>query len=241
MKEQLQMLIRLQELDSKIRLHDRQETSFPKEIEKIQREIDERAEAFQREVEKIETLEKERRQRERDLEAAADQIKKIQGRLPEVKTNKEYQAFLSEIDHLKEKMDQYELEIIERLDKVDTLQEALKEKEAAYLKEKEKLEARKKELTEQLNHLPDDLKGLKARRDDLEKKIPPDLLKRYHTLLEKRAGVAVVYAKNEICQGCHMNIPPQLFNQIQKCEKIILCPHCNRILVPPEKPDEAAA
>ena len=238
MKEQLKMLIRLQELESKIRLHDRQEASFPKEIEKIQWEIDERAEAFQREVEKIETLEKERRQRERDLEAAAEQIKKIQGRLPEVKTNKEYQAFLSEIDHLKEKMDQYEVEIIEHLDKVDTLKEALKEKEATYLKEKEELESRKKELTEKLEHLPEDLKDLKARRDDLEKKIPSDLLKRYHMLLEKRAGIAVVYAKDEICQGCHMNIPPQLFNQIQKSEQIILCPHCNRILVPHEESDE---
>ncbi len=235
MKEALQLLMRLQELESKIRMHDRQEASFPQEIEKIQAEIDRRAEAFQREVEEIETLEKERRQKERDLEAAAEQIKKIQGRLTEVKTNKEYQAFLTEIDHLKEKMDQYEVEIIERLEQVDNLRGTLKGKERIYLEEKEKLETQKTELEEKLAHLPEDLKGLKARREDLEKKIPPDLLKRYRTLLEKRAGIAVVFARNEICQGCHMNIPPQLYNQVQKCEQILTCPHCNRILVPFEE------
>ena len=240
MKEQLQRLIQLQELDSKIRLHDRQEASFPVEIEKIQREIERLAEAFQAEVMKIETIEKERRQRERDLEAAGDQIKKIQSRLPEVKTNKEYQAFLSEIDHLKEKMDQYEVEIIERLEEADRLRGILSEKETVYLEEKKKLEARKAELESQLTHLPDDLKGLKARRDDLKKKIPPDLIKQYQTLLERRGGLAVVYVKKEVCQGCHMNIPPQLFNQIQKSEQIFTCPHCNRILVPFDESREKA-
>jgi predicted nucleic acid-binding Zn-ribbon protein len=235
LREQLVKLIQLQELDSKIRLHDREESTYPAEIRKIEAEITRLEEEFQQEVSKIETLEKERRQRERDLETAGDQIKKIQGRLHEVKTNKEYQAFLSEIDHLKEKMDQYEVDIIEHLDEVDNLKEALKEKEKAYFEEKGKLETRKAELEGKLKHLPDDLRVLKERRDHLAKGIPAPLLKRYTTLLEKRGGLAVVYAVKEICQGCHMNIPPQLFNQVQRAEEIYTCPHCNRILVPEEE------
>jgi len=235
LKEQLQKLIQLQELDSQIHLHDRQEETYPSEIKKIEEKISKHAEAFQQEVSKVETLDKERRQREHDLEAAGEQIKKIQDRLHEVKTNKEYQAFLVEIDHLKEKMDRYEVEIIERLEEVDKLREGLKDKEKAYLGEKEKFEKEKAELEKKLRHLPGDLKGLKKRRDELEKEIPEDLLKRYRTLLEKRGGIAVVYVKKEICQGCHMNIPPQLYNQIQKAEQIYTCPHCNRILVPYEE------
>jgi len=234
LREQLRKLMQLQILDSKIRLHDREEATYPAEIEEIQQEISRLVEAFQAEVSKIETLEKERRQRERDLEAAGDQIKKIQGRLHEVKTNKEYQAFLAEIDHLKEKMDQYEVEIIEHLDEADRLKEALKDKEKVYFEEKEKLEKRKTELEEKLAHLPDELRVLKDRREQLAQEIPAPLLKRYTTLLERRGGVAVVYAVKEICQGCHMNIPPQLFNQVQKGEEIYTCPHCNRILVPEE-------
>jgi len=238
LKTQLEKLIKLQALESRIRLHDRQEMTYPAEIEEIERKISRLVEEFQGEIQKIETLEKERRQRERDLEAAGDQINKIQGRLHEVKTNKEYQAFLAEIDHLKEKMDQYELEIIEKLDEVDRLQEALKEKEKVYLEEKEKLEKRKAELEEKLKHLPDELTALKEQRDSLEKEISQPLLKQYKMLLEKRGGVAVAYAIKEICQGCHMNIPPQLFNQIQKAEEVYTCPNCNRILVPQELSDE---
>ena len=240
MKEKLKLLIKLQELDSKIRLHDREEASIPAEIEKLQQEIDRLADAFQKEVTTIENLEKERRHKERELEAAGEKIKKIQSRLPEVKTNKEYQAFLSEIEHLKEKMDQFEVEIIEYLDEIDKLRELLRDKEKAYLEKKEGLEARKAELEERMKHLPDDLKELKARRDTLEKRIPPDLITRYKTLFEKRGGVAVVYAEQEICQGCHMNIPPQLYNMIQKGDQLLTCPHCNRILVPYEEPSKKA-
>ncbi len=239
MKDDLMKLMQLQVLDSKIRLYDREEATYPAEITEIEAEINRLVEAFQAEVSRVETLEKERRQRERDLEAAGEQIKKIQGRLHEVKTNKEYQAFLSEIDHLKEKMDQYEVEIIEHLDAADRLKEVLKDKEKTYFEEKEKLEARRSELEEKLKHLPDELRVLKERRDHLAKQIPAPLLKRYTTLLEKRGGVAVVYAVREICQGCHMNIPPQLFNQVQKAEEIITCPNCNRILVPEDASKEA--
>ncbi|MGH7828550.1 MAG: C4-type zinc ribbon domain-containing protein [Candidatus Binatia bacterium] len=33
-----------------------------------------------------------------------------------------------------------------------------------------------------------------------------------------------------MCQGCYMNIPPQLWNEILKNERLNLCPSCHRIL-----------
>jgi predicted nucleic acid-binding Zn-ribbon protein len=33
-----------------------------------------------------------------------------------------------------------------------------------------------------------------------------------------------------ICQGCYMNIPPQLSNEIIRNDKVHLCPSCQRIL-----------
>jgi predicted nucleic acid-binding Zn-ribbon protein len=42
--------------------------------------------------------------------------------------------------------------------------------------------------------------------------------------------MAVVEVTGGICQGCYMNIPPQLWNEIIRSEKINLCPSCQRIL-----------
>jgi predicted nucleic acid-binding Zn-ribbon protein len=49
-------------------------------------------------------------------------------------------------------------------------------------------------------------------------------------LLEICAGLAVIEVKDEICQGCNMNIPPQLFVELKKNEEIYNCPHCRRII-----------
>jgi predicted nucleic acid-binding Zn-ribbon protein len=45
-----------------------------------------------------------------------------------------------------------------------------------------------------------------------------------------RRGLAMVPVKNGTCQGCNMNIPPQLFNTLQRGNSIEVCGNCNRII-----------
>jgi len=40
----------------------------------------------------------------------------------------------------------------------------------------------------------------------------------------------VVEVRNGTCLGCHMNLPPQFFNELQRARDIRLCPNCHRIL-----------
>jgi hypothetical protein len=59
-------------------------------------------------------------------------------------------------------------------------------------------------------------------------------------IFSRRGGLAVVEIRGGTCQGCHMNIPPQLFNLIQRNEQVIPCPNCQRILHwRPERAEEA--
>jgi NAD-dependent SIR2 family protein deacetylase len=30
-----------------------------------------------------------------------------------------------------------------------------------------------------------------------------------------------------VCNGCHMNIPPQMYNEVQRSEALLSCPNCN--------------
>ncbi len=46
----------------------------------------------------------------------------------------------------------------------------------------------------------------------------------------RRNGIAVVSARSSICSGCNMNLPPQLYNELQRSEELICCPNCNRII-----------
>ena len=68
------------------------------------------------------------------------------------------------------------------------------------------------------------------RREVIAKQLEASLARLYDTLKEKRQGVGVVSAKAETCQGCFVNIPPQMFIEVQKNNTLIRCPNCNRIL-----------
>ena len=56
-----------------------------------------------------------------------------------------------------------------------------------------------------------------------------DVLKKY-SAIRMRRGLALVPVKNGTCQGCNMNIPPQLFNTLQRGNSIEVCGNCNRII-----------
>jgi hypothetical protein len=43
-------------------------------------------------------------------------------------------------------------------------------------------------------------------------------------------GKALARARDSVCLGCHMNIPPQVYNELQRFDSLKLCPFCNRIL-----------
>jgi predicted nucleic acid-binding Zn-ribbon protein len=51
----------------------------------------------------------------------------------------------------------------------------------------------------------------------------------YEQIFDRRGGNAVVAARNGICSGCRMHIPPQLYNELQKYRDIRQCPNCRRI------------
>ena len=70
---------------------------------------------------------------------------------------------------------------------------------------------------------------LRAERDKLAAEVKPDVLKRYGNIRMRR-GLAVVSVRNGTCQGCNMNIPPQLYNVLQRGQTVETCPSCHRII-----------
>src|SRR5947199_3650777 len=74
-----------------------------------------------------ETLVKERRDRERDLEIHEAQVEKLRARLTELKTNKEYQAHLFEIEMANKKKGEIEEQILTLMERVEKGQQETKQ------------------------------------------------------------------------------------------------------------------
>ena len=97
------------------------------------------------------------------------------------------------------------------------------------LTEKE-AEEEKSKLEKQLIECTQAIEAEEKMKEAFIAQIKPEVLDRYQRIKEKRPELTVVAVEHSCCLGCNMNIPPQLFNEVKKCQKIIVCPHCSRIL-----------
>lgn len=230
MKEQLELLWELQKVDLDLRGIKEGRDQYPKEMKKLDERQKIEKERVQKEKERVESLEKTRRQKEGHLNLEQEKIKRAEGRMSEVKTNKEYQALLSEIEMIKEANNRIEEEILQVLDEIDELKKDFSKREKEVGITLEKIEGERKKIQEKM--VLDDRvwNEQMERKEVLSKQIESKFLKLYNTLKDKREGVGVVNVRNETCQGCFVNVPPQLFIEVQKNNALIRCPHCNRIL-----------
>ena len=86
------------------------------------------------------------------------------------------------------------------------------------------------ELEGQISGIDQAVSEASSRRQSIAANLARDLVSRYELIFSRRGGTAVVEVAGGICQGCFMNIPPQLGNEIIRSDKIHLCPSCQRIV-----------
>lgn len=230
MRAQLERLVALQIVDLKIQEMERVKEEIPQRIACLEEEFRKEEESVQAERIELEKLQKERPQKEKDLEEEIDRVKKAEARVFEIKTNKEYQAVLKEIDNAKKLNRQREEEILGILERLEDMQNHLGKGEKSLEARRREYQRQVAELKQKAASFDEEMAGEVRQREEQEKAIPQDLLSKYHMLLEKRQGVAVARVINGVCQACNMNLRPQLYIELQKQDTLIACPNCNRIL-----------
>jgi predicted nucleic acid-binding Zn-ribbon protein len=229
-REQLERLIELQKIDVQILEKKRMIGEIPSQIAKEEFPLKEAQTALETTKQKHSDLEKKKRDKETETDDINEKVKKIKTRITEIKTNKEYQAHLKEIESAEKQRYDIEDEILILMEEIDSTSKEISFADSRFREKKKEIEALKKKLEGEVAEAEKRLLPLQEARSNLVDTIDKDVYKEYVELMKSSNAVAVTEAKDEICQGCHMNIPPQLFVEIKKNEKLIHCPQCRRIL-----------
>ncbi len=230
MQDRMQRLKDMQELDAELNAIAQQRQTLDAEEGKLGEELG-RVQAMVDALDgEIEQLQGRRRELAQALAQEQENVKKAEGRLPSIKTQKEYVAVLKEIDTAK-KMNK---DIQERMSATDgeiAVLEKDREEKAAQL---EPLVARVAErrgaMAEDYTRLERQQSEKSGQREALLQEFPSSIRRRYLTLLERRGGVAIVEARRGTCLGCNMHLPPQLYNSLFTNDEVQTCPHCHRLL-----------
>jgi len=229
-KEEIKKLVELQEIDKGIFALTKEKTDHPRLLGELAKEFDIKKANLKSLEETKQKLQLKQKEKEGDLASKEENIKKTQSQLGQLKTNKEYQAKLTEIESLKADKSLIEEETLKLMDNVDAMKIDV-EKEKKSLETEEKSYNEKKGIAiNRAKEVEILLSGLDGKRKILISGIDKKILARYEHILHGKDGLAIVKVDHNSCAGCFMHVPPQVENEIRMHENIITCESCARIL-----------
>ena len=230
MLDQLKCLIEYQKIEDKKNQLIRSYEEAPRRLAELEKEFEFFEGQYLSKKEEYDDARKTHRTVEQQIEDLRARMGRQKTRLGEVRTNKEYQAMLKEIDETKKEVSRNEDIALELMDKIDRLVREVGDLSNDLEERRRKLEEERAVVRRESGELKGRLDRLEAIRRNVRDRLTPDLLKKTDFLFEKQAGIAVSAVENGVCKVCHMNIPPQKFIELQRDEDIMQCPHCHRFL-----------
>ncbi len=233
MQEQLRSLIEYQILeDKKARLlQDFEET--PKRIAAIEKEFSQLEGEYLSRKAEHENAKRMHGMLEQNIADLEAKIARSKRRMNEVKTNKEYQALMREIDEYKKEIAAREDKALELMAEIEKLAAEVTEKEKEVEKQKSIVAESKKRLQDESDSLKEHVQRLEEAQSKVRQKMDENVQKKTEFLLQRQAGIAVAAVENGVCSECHLNIPPQKFIELQRDESLMQCPHCHRFVYYP--------
>lgn len=230
MKSAIDNMIKLQEIEIQISHTRRVIESAPERLRELKTSLEE----FERRVESeksiLTDLKKQYRNCESEVQNNLDHVKKSEAKLFSIKNNREYQALLKEIEDIKSKNSLIEDEMIAFLGRIEAGEGALADKNREYEDLKCKLDAQTRLIEAEIEGSRKKMDRLEDSRHEVSSRIAPDLMKKILRLREDVGVIFIAPVKRSVCYGCHMNIPPQMYNELQRCDSLKFCPHCERLL-----------
>ena len=158
-----------------------------------------------------------------------EKIDKLTDQLFLVTNNKQYDALTVEIDHLKEKKEDYESKIIEHIEENEVLEKSIGENEKLLTELKSDLDVRRKKLEVALSETADEKAALENSRKKQISKIDSNTIKIYSKVISARSGIAVVPLSGDSCGGCGAALPIQMASEIRS-GKTHTCFNCGRFV-----------
>jgi uncharacterized protein len=230
LNQRISPLVALQKLDLRIMEILEIRRKIPERLQSAETPLREASQILKEATAAVEVAAKERRSHERDLEAHEAQTEKMKSHLSQLKTNKEYQAHLFEIELSNKKRGDFEEKILVSMEKVDQLQRTVKETqekvkvlETTFTREKKILDEQDRTLAAELAQLEKDQRQASGRVDK-------KMLDRYIEIKSRRKDQALAAVRDGMCSGCRLQIPPQLIAQVKRSEDLNVCPYCRRML-----------
>jgi uncharacterized protein len=238
----LELVIRIQEIDNRLADLAREVTALPKHIAEIEKKLVSHERKLEADRAALSANQKDRKKCESDIQTQEQKISKLKDQMLQAKTNEQYRAFQNEIDFCGKEIRRLEDRILELMSESEPLEKAVKAAEAALKTEKAQVEAEKQDARNRTAVDETALRDLQKDRNTIAARINPAVVQQYERARKGGRGTGVTEAIEGRCSACHMAIRLQFFQELKRGDKVMACESCHRILFynPPQTVEDLA-
>tara|TARA_Y100001978_G_scaffold77690_1_gene69689 strand:+ start:3385 stop:4104 length:720 start_codon:yes stop_codon:yes gene_type:complete len=226
MQETVSKLIELQKIDTRLLEIEQIKGDLPSIVENTETKVNMlQSEVTNNDVE-IKNIEKQVRELSAKIDDSDEKLKKYKDQLYLVSSNKEYDALMLEIDHIKTFLDGVENNILELEDQKNTLEEKNKSNALDIKTNQDILKESTLELKDAMDSTKSEENSLNDDRDVLVKTIADNFVLSYEKLKKARDGKAMVSINRNACGYCFNQLPPQFVIEVKQNNSIKNCDSC---------------
>lgn len=172
---------------------------------------------------------KERKTREADIQVQQQKISKLRDQMNSAKTNEQFRAFQNEIEYCENEIRKAEDRQLELMQEAEPLDRKVKEAEAQLKVDAAKVEIEKNTARDRAIENKAFLEQLMKDRQATAATITPRVYAQYDRI-RKRYGNAIAEGTQATCEGCHMSLRPQFYQELKRGDQIMTCESCGRII-----------
>jgi predicted nucleic acid-binding Zn-ribbon protein len=241
-------LVRLFQADQELREAQRRLDAVTKNVRLQQRKVEDltaRQTAAHTELNRLRA-----RASEMELEAKSrdEKIESLRNQQAQAQTNREYQAFLVQINTQKVDKAKVEEELLVVMEQVEKLTLDDQQLKVQVEQETAKLQQMQGEIDQRVKDLTAEVASARPARDEAAEAVSPKARELFDRLAEKFDGEAMApiekpHPKREeyICSVCNLDLTVDVYNRLHTRDEPLMCPSGNHLLyIPEDLPPEKA-
>ena len=230
MNNDIELLLKLQVIDYDLGELERSKEYIPDMMANLNREIGEAREKLDTATAQLTEAKVSQRHLEVEIKAKEVDLARFQQQMMTIKTNKEYDALVAQIDAVKNEIGARERHLMETMERIESLEKLLPEITERHNQIKENNQRQLEVLQEKIDSIGGTVTSKQTERDDFLRGIPKRTMSVYERVRRGKGGSAVVPVKTRSCSACHKALTPKHIQEIRKAEGILTCENCGRLL-----------
>jgi predicted nucleic acid-binding Zn-ribbon protein len=228
-------ILELQELDLSIdRLESRRrEIESGEEIEEARRRVEAAEERVGELRMALDSIIREETRLDHDASTLEQRIKAEQQRLYDgsVANPKELQAIQAELTNLRARKSRLEDEELDQMERREEMEKRLPALEGDMAEARKRLDDMEAASERELQQIGSSLAERRVEREKLVPEFDEELVELYEDLRAQKRGIGAAALKDGVCQGCHEKLSAVYLDRLKRQDGIRRCEYCRRILV----------